>query len=148
MRPLLILLLSGCARPTGSPIVAHALRLHPGDDLKDSLVAWSEDVGAASVLTCVGSLRTAALRFADQPEPTLLEGPFEIVSLVGTLSPDGAHLHLAVADATGRTVAGHLGSGSLVYTTAEVVLGALPAYRFSRQPDPQTTWRELVIEPR
>lgn len=148
MRRWFLLILAGCARPPGSPVVAHALRLHPGDDLKDSLVDWSEGAGAASVLTCVGSLRTASLRFADQPEPTLLEGPFEIVSLVGTLSPDGAHLHLAVADAEGRTVAGHLGSGSIVYTTAEIVLGVLPALRFSRQVDPETTWKELVIEGR
>lgn len=148
MRLCLMLLLAGCARSSGSPVVAHALRLHPGDDLKDSLVEWSRETGAASVLTCVGSLRTAALRFADQPEPVVLEGPFEIASLVGTLSSEGVHLHLAVADAEGHMVAGHLASGSIVYTTAEIVLGVLPAWRFSRRVDPETTWKELVIEAR
>jgi hypothetical protein len=96
----------------------------------------------------VGSLRAASLRFAGQPEPTQLDGPFEILSLVGTLSADGAHLHLAVADAAGQTFGGHLGSGSTVFTTAEVVLGVLPAYRFSREVDPETTFRELRIERR
>ncbi|HMV65606.1 MAG TPA: DNA-binding protein [Myxococcota bacterium] len=147
MRTLPLVLLLGCARPPGSPVAAYALRLHPGDDLKDSLVAWSQGVGAATVLSCVGSLSAASLRLADQPEPVTLDGPFEIVSLVGTLSPDGAHLHLAVADAEGHALGGHLTSGSPVYTTAEVVLGVLPALRFSREVDPETTYRELVVEP-
>ena len=53
-------------------------------------------------MTCVGSLRKAALRLADRDETTLYEGKFEIVSLVGTLSVDGPHLHIALAVARGR----------------------------------------------
>ncbi len=101
------------------------------------------------VLTCVGSLDRATLRFANHKEGTALEGKhFEIVSLVGTLSTRGSHLHLSVSDETGRTIGGHLVEGSSVYTTAEVALVALDDLRFRREKDPDTTFEELVIERR
>jgi predicted DNA-binding protein with PD1-like motif len=87
-----------------------------------------------------------AIRFADQKSTTILTGPFEIVSLSGTLSPDGSHLHISVADGTGRTVGGHLGVGSTVYTTAEIVVGDLRGARFRREIDATTTYKELVID--
>jgi hypothetical protein len=52
------------------------------------------------------------------------QGAFEIVAVTATLSQDGSHLHLAVADHQGRTVGGHLAEGCTVRTTAEVVLAA------------------------
>lgn len=128
----------------------HALRLHPGDDLRESLIAYSKTHGieAGALLTCVGSLTTVCLRLANQEAATRYEGPFEIVSLVGTLSATGgAHLHLSVADGTGRTLGGHLLAGSCIYTTAEVVLAALPGLRFERETDPTFGYRELVVKP-
>lgn len=127
---------------------ALALRLHPGQDLRRELTALAEREGleAAAVVTCVGSLTRVALRYADRSEPTTLEGKFEIVSLVGTLSRHGAHLHLSVSDGEGRTLGGHLLDGSTVYTTAEIVLTVLPGLRFTRAPDPQTGFKELVVE--
>jgi predicted DNA-binding protein with PD1-like motif len=44
----------------------------------------------------------------------------EILSLSGTLSRDGAHLHIAVASSNGTVIGGHLCSGSLARTTAEL----------------------------
>ena len=41
----------------------------------------------------------AALRLADGTTRQTFEGPLEIVSLAGTLSRHGLHLHVAVADA-------------------------------------------------
>lgn len=127
------------------------LRLRPGQDLRQELLRAVEVEGleAAAIVTCVGSLRRASLRFANQAEGAAVEGhTLEIVSLVGTLSTHGSHLHLAVSDETGRTVGGHLLDGSEVYTTAEVVLVALDDVRFRREVDPDTTYRELVIERR
>lgn len=127
---------------------AYALRLQPGDDLRLKLVEFSRQhhLRAAYVVTCVGSLKVAAIRFADQPHATTVNGPLEIVSLVGTISPDGPHLHISVADTAGRTSGGHLTEGSLVYTTAEIVLGELTDATFSRAKDPITTYDELVIK--
>ncbi len=129
---------------------AHAFRLRPGQDLLEGLVAEARlrDLRAGCVLSAVGSVRHLRLRFADRPEPTDLEGSFEIVSLSGTVTREGAHVHLAVSDAEGRTLGGHLVPGNPVHTTAEIVLGELPGVAFSREPDPTTTYRELVVTPR
>ena len=122
------------------------LRLHPGEDLKQALVAYAQknEVRAGLVLTCVGSLTRAALRLADQPETSFFDGRFEIVSLVGTLGPDGPHLHIAISNSTGKTLGGHLQDGSLIYTTAEIVLADLEGWVFAREIDPQTTYDELA----
>lgn len=138
------------APATASPMVVRALRLRPGDDLKKELARFARDnkLRAGIVLTCVGSLTRAVLRLADQPAGTAFEGKHEIVSLVGTLSPDGDHLHLAITDGTGRTIGGHLLEGSIVYTTAEIAVGELEALAFTRERDPRTTWGELVVRPR
>jgi uncharacterized protein len=132
-----------------STLTAHTLRLRPGQDLKQALDAWVTDhrVEAGAMLTCVGSLTEVSLRLANQNEPTHYTGHFEIVSLVGTLSVNGSHLHLSVSDSTGRTLGGHLMGGNRVYTTAEIVIGVLPAVRFVREPDPTFGYRELVVQP-
>jgi uncharacterized protein len=125
-----------------------ALRLHPQQDLKIELENFvqTQEIEAACIVTCVGSLTQVVLRFASQSDGTLLEGKFEIVSLTGVMSMHGSHYHMAIADATGRTLGGHLMPGSLIYTTAEIIIGILPHFRFRRESDPITTYRELAIE--
>jgi Plants and Prokaryotes Conserved (PCC) domain len=61
----------------------------------------------------------------------------------GTLSQDGGHLHLAVADHQGRTFGGHLAEGRTVRTTAEVVLAADDRLLFAREHDPATATTSL-----
>ena len=127
-----------------------ALRLRPGADLKGELVALTarERVRAGWVLTCVGSLSQARLRLAGGAEHASWRGTFEIVALTGTLSPDGGHLHLAVADHQGRTIGGHLAEGCTVRTTAEVVVAADDGLVFAREHDPDTGYDELVVRER
>lgn len=127
----------------------HALRLRPGQDLRQQLTAFIEQhqIRAGAVVTCVGSLTQATLRLANQEGPTVYEGHFEIVSLVGTLSVNGSHLHLSVSDSTGRTIGGHLLEGNVIYTTAELVLGVFDELDFRREPDPAFGYRELTIYP-
>lgn len=132
-----------------SPLNAYALRLRSGQDLKQELTAFvtEHQLQAGAVLTCVGSLTDVVLRLANQETATTYHGHFEIVALVGTLGGAGSHLHLAVADATGRTIGGHLLDGCRIYTTAELVLAALPALEFRRETDPTYGYRELTIYP-
>ena len=124
-----------------------ALRLTPGADLKDALIELTKDraLGAGIVLTCVGSLAEASLRFAGQEETTTLSGPFEILSLVGTLSSEGVHLHIALADKEGKTVGGHVQVGCLIYTTAELVIGELSGMTFLRTFDTVKVYEELEV---
>jgi len=42
---------------------------------------------------------------------------------------------------------GHLCVGSRVRTTAELVIGLLPQWRFNRKLDPATAYAELQISP-
>jgi len=70
------------------------------------------------------------------------------VALTGTLSQDGSHLHLAVADDQGRTVGGHLAEDCTVRTTAEVVVAADDRLVFAREHDPATGYDELVVRER
>jgi predicted DNA-binding protein with PD1-like motif len=127
------------------------LRLHPGEDLRRALEAWmgeqQQQRQAGCMISAVGSLSVAQLRLAGASETTTICGELEIISLSGTLSPDGAHLHIAIADSSGAVIGGHLGPGSLVRTTAELVIGLLPEWRFQRELDPATGYAELRISP-
>jgi predicted DNA-binding protein with PD1-like motif len=93
----------------------------------------------------IGSLHGAQLRFAGIDEPTGLHGDLEILTLAGSISPDGAHLHMSVADARGQVFGGHVARGCVVRTTAEILLALLPEHRFSREHDARTGFAELVI---
>lgn len=124
-----------------------ALRLLPGDDLRRALERWASRVRprAAFVVTTVGSLRRARLRLADARQAVEVAGPLEIVSLVGTLSRDGVHLHCSLADAQGRVTGGHVMPGCEIHTTAEIVIGIADGLRFARCHDARTGYRELEV---
>jgi predicted DNA-binding protein with PD1-like motif len=125
------------------------LRLLPGDDLRQALVdlIQSHSVNAAYVLQGIGSRSVAHLRMAGAAQVTVFEGDFEILTLAGSVCPDGAHLHMAFSDADGKVAGGHVAAGCIVRTTAELLLAWLPEHRFSRDPDAATGFAELVIRP-
>ena len=124
-----------------------ALRLIPDQDLHKSLKQFvnANQVQAGFMLTAVGSLKQAAIRFANQNTSQVLEGKFEIISLAGTLSIQGIHLHIALADQAGQIMGGHLSEGCLIYTTAEIVIGESKELRFDRKLDQQTGFKELTV---
>eukprot|EP01103_Thecamoeba_quadrilineata_P011856 TRINITY_DN2933_c0_g1_i1.p1 TRINITY_DN2933_c0_g1~~TRINITY_DN2933_c0_g1_i1.p1 ORF type:complete len:112 (-),score=15.55 TRINITY_DN2933_c0_g1_i1:25-360(-) len=98
------------------------------------------------IATVVGSLTKVNLRLANTFDCLEKEGHFEIVSVVGTLSPQGLHIHMCISDHTGATFGGHLKPGNLVYTTAEIVIGVLHQYSFLREQCPLSGWPELVVK--
>lgn len=126
---------------------AHPLRLFPGDDLRVALedVLRQVKLQAAFVIQGIGSLSVAQLRFAGNEDPTELCDDLEILTLAGSLSSDGAHLHMSVADPRGRVFGGHVARGCTVRTTAEILLALLPEHRFSREQDSDSGLKELVI---
>jgi uncharacterized protein len=123
------------------------LRLTSGADLRAAIeTAFAGQGGAAAfVLQGIGSLSVAQLRFAGQPVCTELRGDLEILTLAGTVSPDGTHLHMSVSDMAGRVYGGHVGPGCIVRTTAELLLALLPGHAFAREHDPVTGYPELTI---
>ena len=125
----------------------HIFRLHPNTLLRESLeeyCAAHTPLGAAMV-TCVGSLRTARLRMAGANDIIERTGPFEILSLVGTWTPEGGHWHISLSDGTGSVWGGHLCTDSIVYTTAEIVIVDIGSHNPIRQHDPVTGYDELHI---
>lgn len=125
----------------------HAFRLLPNTDLREGIQRYADehDLQAAFVATAVGSVQSYALRFADRSEASTGAGPHEILALVGTVSKHGSHLHLTLGDGDGAVRGGHLMPGSLVYTTAEIVLVESQAHVFTRAIDGSTPWAELQV---
>ncbi|KAF0288521.1 Bifunctional protein GlmU [Amphibalanus amphitrite] len=125
-------------------------RLGPGQELVAELTARCQQAGlrAAFVVTCVGSVSGCRLRLASTPDgrtDTYMDSSefLEICGLVGTVSPDGAHLHVTLGRADGSTLSGHVISLT-VQTTAELVVGEAEGLEFSRE-DTGTGYRELVV---
>ncbi len=133
---------------SGRPYLVHALRLLPGDDVRATLRGWADDKGieAAAIVSAVGSVRRAMLRFGGQEKGTLIEGDLEVCALSGTLSRHGLHVHLAVAHADGRMEGGHLLDGTLVRTTLEIIIQEIGGVRFERRHDERTGYDELFPE--
>jgi predicted DNA-binding protein with PD1-like motif len=131
-----------------------AFRLGPGTDLRVELERLTEAHGlrAGCVLTCVGSLSRARLRMpsalGEAAAHREFAEPMEIVSLTGTLGPDGLHVHISLARRDGACVGGHVVHGCIVNTTAELVIGELPQVEFRRLPDPATGYNELSVQSR
>ncbi len=135
----------------GSPVTSaqshhEIVRLEPGEDPRARLEALraERDWSGAAIVSAVGSLTEAQIRFANRDTVTWVKGPLEVVSLSGTLGPDGPHLHVSVADGRGRTRGGHLAVGSSVYTTLELVVLVFDDVTLTRPVDPATTYGELV----
>lgn len=126
------------------------IRLAPGQDLRRALEAAVAAHGctAAFVLSGVGSLSAATLRFAGAAEAAALPGDVEILTLAGSLGGPGvSHLHASIAAADGTVRGGHVGYGCTVRTTAEVLLALLPEWTFGRARDAATGYDELVVQP-
>ena len=126
----------------------HALRLTRSSDLKKGIETYfrNNSINAGSVVTCVGCVHELSIRMADGITKKHIIDNLEIVSLVGTYSEDGAHLHIACSDIHGNTIGGHLNEGTLINTMAELVLMEIDEYDFRREFDKDTGYDELVIK--
>ena len=149
--------------PPSGPMTAHCFRLHPGDKLMPSLkqaasiILARSGCEAAFIVTAVGSLQDATIRLANASridgngddtsggnDIKTYNQRFEVVSLVGTFSSDGCHVHVALSDALGNTVGGHLIDGT-IFTTCEIVLGTVEGVKFARTMDDSTGYNELEV---
>ena len=125
----------------------HTFRLSPGQDLFDEIETFVHEkhIEAGCILSAVGSLTHATLRLASRDHYNEYDGPFEIVSMTGTVSVYGSHLHVAISDGDGVTTGGHLVSGCKIYTTAEMVLAAFEDVVYKREFAVDSGYEELVV---
>ena len=119
-----------------------------GQDLAKTIERYCAErqITAAAVVACAGCLRFVRFRMADGVTIYEKQVDAEIVSLSGTISEQGMHVHISVCDQKLHTFGGHLTSGCIVNTTAEVVLLHLDQWRLTRTPDPATGYDELNAE--
>jgi predicted DNA-binding protein with PD1-like motif len=125
----------------------YTFRLKPKQDLFDSIetLVREERIQAGCVLSGVGSLMYAKLRLANREYFSEYEGHFEIVSITGTISIHGSHLHISISDEDGKTIGGHLESGCEIYTTAEIVLAIFDDVIYRREFAEDSGYDELVV---
>ena len=102
------------------------LHLEAGSDVRRSLEQLALEHNAGGfVLSVVGNLSQAAFACPGKSAPTVLAGELEIITLQGTISPDGVHLHLSFSDASCQVWGGHLEHGTLVFRGADLLVGLL-----------------------
>ena len=102
------------------------LKLAPGSDLRLSLEELAQREGISGfVLGVVGNLTKASFQCPGQAEPTVLEGDLEVITLNGTFSPDGVHLHLSLSDGACQVWGGHLEPGTIVQKGVDLLIGVL-----------------------
>lgn len=125
-------------------------RLKNGQDLRHEIekLLKEEDVKAGAIVSCVGSLDPAVVRMpvVDKPIVRTYNEPVEIVSMTGTVSKNGHHIHLSFSDSKGDVYGGHLKEGCKVRTTVELVILAFSETEYKRLPDAKTGYEELVVE--
>jgi predicted DNA-binding protein with PD1-like motif len=124
------------------------LRLVPGDDLRLAIEAAvrNEFPNGAFVVCGIGSLSKVQLRLAGASTNASRDGLYEIISLSGSVTADGVHLHMSIADEHGQVLGGHVSAGCVVRTTVELLLAPVEGVRLSRFLDPATGFPELNIE--
>ena len=123
-------------------------RLKPGQDFLNSIetIVKENNIEAGCILSGVGSFTHATLRLANRQTYTEYDGHFEIVSVTGTVSVNGSHIHISMSDEDGVTIGGHLVSGCKIYTTAEIVLAIFDDVVYKREMDENDTgFAELTV---
>ena len=102
------------------------LKLAPGSDLRLSLEELAQRDGISGfVLGVVGNLTKASFQCPGQADPTVLEGDLEVITLNGTFSPEGVHLHLSLSDGACQVWGGHLEPGTIVQKGVDLLIGVL-----------------------
>ncbi|MCS7124963.1 MAG: DNA-binding protein [Candidatus Bathyarchaeota archaeon] len=105
-------------------------RIKTGEDLAEAIKERAEKSGVrAGLLIVIGGLKNAVLGYYKEGAHIHihLDGPLEIASCVGNIAVDEngetiIHAHIIVTNGEGKAFGGHLLRGSLVGTTAELVM--------------------------
>ena len=124
------------------------LKLAPGSDLRLSLEELAQRDGISGfVLGVVGNLTKASFQCPGQAEPTVLEGDLEVITLNGTLSPEGVHLHLSLSDGACQVWGGHLEPGTIVQKGVDLLIGVLEQSEGSPKQQTSTPRLEIAVLP-
>ena len=125
----------------------YVFRLTKGQDLKKEIQKFVSDnnIEAGIIKCAVGCLYEATFRLAEAKEIFHKKDNYEIVSVTGTVSKRGSHIHISIADNKGSVIGGHLKEGCLVDTTCEICIESFENMSFDRVFDENTGYKELVV---
>ncbi|MFA6624167.1 MAG: PPC domain-containing DNA-binding protein [Bacilli bacterium] len=123
-------------------------RLEKGDDLYDSIlrIAKKNHIRAGVILSGVGCVSKARIRDSQGVDVHEIVENMEIVSLTGTISEEGLHLHISLSRKDLSVIGGHLKEGTIISLTCELVIGILKDCEFERILDEKTGYKELKIK--
>ena len=123
------------------------VRLTKGMDLKRSLakIVTEHNIKAGSIASCVGCVSQLQIRLAGAQNTLLKQESLELVSVMGTLTPEHQHVHISLSDKQGHVWGGHLMEGTIIDTTAELIIHSYPNLTFSREMDENTGYTELQV---
>ena len=112
----------------------YLVRMDPGEEILEQVkkLALAEDIHLATV-QALGAVREFTVGVFDTVSKTYhaneFSGPYEIVSLTGTIDTMGGdfycHLHMSAGDDQGRVFGGHL-NRAVISATCEMVVTLLP----------------------
>ncbi len=124
------------------------LKLAPGSDLRLTLEELARRDGISGfVLGVVGNLTQASFQCPGQANPTVLEGDLEVITLNGTLSTEGVHLHLSLSDGACQVWGGHLEPGTIVQKGVDLLIGVLEQRDGSPEQQSSTPRLEIAVLP-
>ena len=128
--------------------MVYVFRLTKGMDLKKEIVNYcvENNIVAGYIGAFVGCCSEVNLRLAGGKDFFNKNADYEIVSMTGTISENGVHIHASFSDVLGNVVGGHLSDGCIVNTTAEVVISSIDNYKLVRIFDKNTGYKELDIK--
>ena len=121
-------------------------RLPYGGDLLEEVQGFCRKEGVTlGVFWALGSVKSARVAYYNQEsrnyESLAIDGPREIVSCFGNVSLSAgqpiAHAHLALSDGEGKTLSGHLLSGTVIYA-CELFMQELVGPPLLREKDEET----------
>eukprot|EP01029_Cantina_marsupialis_P020474 TRINITY_DN479_c0_g4_i1.p1 TRINITY_DN479_c0_g4~~TRINITY_DN479_c0_g4_i1.p1 ORF type:complete len:159 (+),score=29.58 TRINITY_DN479_c0_g4_i1:77-553(+) len=129
-------------------VMTWAFRLLPGQDLFTEIENITEkcNIEAGFIISCVGSLSKASIRFGGKKKSTKIKGELEVISLSGTISTEGSHMHICVSDGEGKSIGGHVTKGCIVRTTMEVIVGSMLGATFERETCVISGYDELAVK--
>ena len=123
-----------------------AIHLDAGADVRRSLEDLAHRENAQGfVLSVVGNMGQATFACPGRTSPTVLSGELEIITLQGTVGPQGVHLHLSFSDGDCQVWGGHLEHGSLILKGADLLVGFLDTAEPSAASTQATATPRLTI---
>ena len=105
-------------------IKTHIIKLEKDSDLLDSLTLYAEENNIqAAEINFIGAVQSAKVLYFNQEKKKydehIMDQPFEVLSGIGNISllddKPFVHVHIVLADSTGKAYGGHLDKGTKVW---------------------------------